>query len=182
MQMALAAAAGISGQASATIPGTFFKQNWDDALKLNPAKSTLERLKDEKVDDIDCFVLSTTIDPANLPNQGKLPDNAGKVRKTTTTLWIGKQDYLIHQSQTLMEGAAITLPVMSDSKIKAMLENQNEPATPEAIAARRTMLDAAIKQAQSMMASGKFVFTQTHEKIAVNSSFSAADFAQDTAK
>ena len=34
MQSALAAATGISGSASSTIPGTFFKQNWGNMLKL----------------------------------------------------------------------------------------------------------------------------------------------------
>ncbi len=178
MQSALAAATGISGSASSTIPGTFFKQNWGNMLKLNPSKSTLQKLKDETVDDVDCFVLSTTIDAANLPKAGKLPNNAGKMGKTTTTLWIGKQDHLIHQVQTIVEGMSITLPLLSDSQIKAMVERQNKPATPEAIAAMRTLLETANKQAQTMVASGKIVSTQTHENIVVNQKFSPADFAR----
>jgi RNA polymerase sigma factor (sigma-70 family) len=178
MQTALADATGISGQASSTIPGTFFNQNWGNVLKLNPAKSTLQKLKDETVDDVDCFVLSTIIDAANLPNKGKLPNNAGNVGKTTTTFWIGKQDYLIHQAQTIVEGASITLPQLSDSQIKAMVERQNKPATPEAVAAMRTQLQTVTKQAQSAIGSGKIVSTQTHENISVNQKFSLADFAR----
>jgi RNA polymerase sigma factor (sigma-70 family) len=181
MQTALADATGISGQASSTIPGTFFNQNWGNVLKLNPAKSTLQKLKDETVDDVDCFVLSTIIDAANLPSKGKLPNNAGKVGKTTTTFWIGKQDYLIHQAQTIVEGASITLPQFSDSQIKAMVERQNKPATPEAVAAMRTQLQTITKQAQqaqSAIGSGKIVSTQTHENIVVNQKFSPADFAR----
>jgi hypothetical protein len=175
MQTALSAAAGISGQASATIPSIFFNQNWGNALKINPAKSTLRRLKDEGIGGVDCYVLSTLIEPAQLPNRGTLPDNAGKIGKTTTSLWIGKQDYLIHQSQTIMEGVAIDPPQMSDTQLKAMLDKPNHPATPEAITAMRTQLDAL---AHNMMASGKFVFTQTHENIALNRSFSTAELSQ----
>ena len=98
--------------------------------------------------------------------------------KTTTTLWIGKQDHLIHQVQTIVEGMSITLPLLSDSQIKAMVERQNKPATPEAIAAMRTLLETANKQAQTMVASGKIVSTQTHENIVVNQKFSPADFAR----
>jgi hypothetical protein len=52
--------------------------------------------------------------------------------ETTTTLWIGRQDYLIHQSQPITEGASFNPPQMSDAKIQEMLEQNNEPATPEA--------------------------------------------------
>ena len=173
MQTALGAATGVSGQASATIPGTYFNQNWGNALKkLESANSALQRLKDDKVGDVDCFVLSTVMDPAKMPN------SAGKIGKTTTTLWIGKQDDLIHQSQTIMEGTAITPPQMSDSQIKAMLDKPGHPATPEDIAAMRMRLVAANKMAQGWMASGKFVFTQTHENISVNRNFSVAELSQ----
>jgi hypothetical protein len=77
-----------------------------------------------------------------------------------------------------MEGAAINPPQMSDAQLKAMLDKPNEPATPEAIAAMRTQLETANKMAHSMMASGKFVFTQTHENIALNRNFSTAELSQ----
>ncbi len=114
------------------------------------------------------------IDPAKLPGQGKLPNNTGKIGTVTTTLWIGKRDHLIHQTRTTTEGASITPPQESDSDIKTILERQNKPATPEAIAALRTELETAMKQAQGV----KFVFTQTHENISVNQKFSPADFAR----
>jgi hypothetical protein len=179
METALAAATGISGQASAIIPETFFNKNWGGVLKtLASGRTTLAKLADESIDGVDCYVLSSSINPANLPNQGKLPDNAGKMGKTTTTLWIGRQDYLIHQSKTTLEGTTINLPVMSDATIKAILDKSNQPATPEAIAAMRKALDSANKQAQNSMASGKFVFTQTHQNITVNPNLTAADFAR----
>jgi RNA polymerase sigma factor (sigma-70 family) len=178
MTTVLAAATGISGSASATIPGTFFKQNWGDALKFNPTKSALQKLKDEKVGDVDCYVLSTFTDPASLPNAGELPENGGRMGKTTTTLWIGKRDYLIHQFQTLTDGASITLPRISDATIKAMLEGRKKQATPENMDAMRTQLESVNKQVQSSIAGGKIISTQTHENIVVNQKFSPADFAQ----
>jgi len=167
MQSALATATGVSGQASSTIPGTFFKQNWGNVL--NPAGSTLQKQKDEPVGGLDCYVVSSSTGP--IARQGKT------VRNTTTTLWIGKQDHLIHQTQMMMEGASFALPQTSDSKIKAMLEEHNEPATPEAVAAARGRMEAGIKQAQAMLKSGRFIFTQTHENISINEKFSPSDFA-----
>jgi copper oxidase (laccase) domain-containing protein len=98
----------------------------------------------------------------------------GKVGKITTTLWIGKRDHLIHQTRTTMEGATITPPQESDSDIRTILERQNRPATPEAIAALRTGLEQSMKLAQGT----KYIFTQTHENIVVNPRFTPADFAR----
>jgi len=180
MQFALGAAGGVSGSASSMIPGIFFSKNGGgDALFIAAAGRTqLTKLADEKIGDIDCYVVSSAIDPAKLPNNGKLPNNIGKIGITTTTLWIGKRDYLIHQTRTTLENSSITLPQISDANIKTILERQNKPTTPEAIAALRTEMEAANKQAQSALKSGKFVFTQTHENISVNQKFSPADFQQ----
>ena len=175
LQQALAMGTGVSGQASSTIPGTFFKQNWGDALGIFVSgRSQLKKEGDEKVGDVDCHVISSVIDPAKLPGQGKLPNNTGKVGTITTTLWIGKRDHLIHQTRTTMEGATITPPPESDSDIKTILERQNKPATPEAIAALRTELEHSLKLAQG----AKYIFIQTHENIAVNRRFTPADFAR----
>jgi RNA polymerase sigma factor (sigma-70 family) len=175
LQQALAMGTGVSGQASSTIPGTFFKQNWGDALGIFVSgRSQLKREGDEKVGDVDCHVISSVIDPAKLPGQGKLPNTTGKVGTITTTLWIGKRDHLIHQTRTTMESATITPPPESDSDIKIILERQNRPATPEAIAALRTELEHSLKLAQG----AKYIFIQTHENIAVNRRFTPADFAR----
>jgi len=174
MQQAFAMAMGVSSSA-ATIPATFYKQNYGDVLGL-PAmgRSQLKKAGDEKVGDVDCYVFSSVIDPAKLPNQGKLPNNTGKVGTIATTFWIGKQDHLIHQTRQMIEGMSVTMPHQSDDNIKTILEQQNKPATPEAIAAWRTQMDAMMKQAQG----AKFVFTETHENIIVNQKYSPADFAR----
>ncbi len=169
MQTTLASATGVSGQASSTIPGTFFKQNWGNVL--NPASLTLQKQGDEKVDGVDCYVVSSSTGP-------KTGQGVVAVQNITSTFWIGKLDHLIHQTQTVMEGTSMKLPQMSDSDIKHILQEQNKPVTPEAIAALRTQLEAPLKQVQATVKSGKIVFTQTHENIVVNQKFSPADFAQ----
>jgi RNA polymerase sigma factor (sigma-70 family) len=179
MQMALASATGVSGQAAATIPGTFFNQSWGDVLKVAASgRSQLEKEGDERVGAVDCSVISSMLDPKKLPGQGKIPNNGGQVGTMTTTLWIGKQDHLIHQSRMTMDGATIALPQESDANLKTILERQNKPVTPEAIAVLRKEMETINKQAQSALSSGKFVFTQTHENIVVNHRFSPADFAR----
>jgi outer membrane lipoprotein-sorting protein len=165
MQQAFAAATGVSSSAT-QIPATFYKQNYGDVLGVPASgRSQTKREGDEKVGDVDCFVISSSLDPVKLPNNG------GNTGKTTTRLWIGKKDYFIHQSQTMTEGASITLQE-SDSDLEAMLEKQNKAVTPEAIAALRAELGKSMNQAQG----AKFVFSQKHENIVVNSEFSPSDF------
>jgi hypothetical protein len=181
MQQALTSAIAVSGQ-PATIPAAFFKQNFGDALGVAASgRFQVKKESDEKIGDVDCFVVSSVLDPATMPNQGAIPGNMGTLGTITTTLWIGKSDHLIHQiihqTRTTMEGASIAAPKTSDATIKKMLENLKKPVTPENIAATREMLDASMKKAQSAMKSGKIVFTQTHENIVVNKKYSAADFA-----
>jgi RNA polymerase sigma factor (sigma-70 family) len=171
MQQALSTATGASGQASGIIPGTFFKLGGHDVLgAATSGRSQLKKESDGQVSGVDCYVVSSSTGPTS--QQGKT------VRNTTTTLWIGKLDHLIHQTQTVMEGISVTLPQMSDADLKDMLQLQNKSVTPQAIAALRTQLETPLKQAQAMMKSGKIVFTQTHENIVVNQKLSPVDFAQ----
>lgn len=161
----LAAAAGISGTVSSTIPAMFFNQDFNNFLRAGNA--TL--LPDDTVDGVDCYVVSSDTGPTS--GQGKT------VHKMTTTLWIGKQDHLIRQVQSVMEGLSIKIPTMSDAEIVTMLRKQGQPVTPEAIAAARNRIKDGVRQAQKMItSSGKFVNTQTHRDISVNQRFSAADF------
>ena len=172
MQQAFAMAMGVSSSA-ATIPATFYKQNYGDVLGV-PARgrSELTKQNDEPIGGVDCYVFTSRLDATKLLAQAKLPKNVGNLGITTTVFWIGKRDHLIHQTRTSTEGMAITMPSQSDDSIKAILERQNKPATPEAITAWRTQMDAMMKQAQG----AKFSFTETHENIVVNQKFSAADF------
>jgi RNA polymerase sigma factor (sigma-70 family) len=77
MAGALGGATGISGGAASSIPGTFFKLNQGNQLGVSLRSAS--RKPDEKIGDIDCYVLTQT--------------SGGRA----TTLWIGKRDFLIHQ-------------------------------------------------------------------------------------
>ena len=168
METTLSSATGVSGLASAAIPGTFFKQNWGKVL--NPTSITLQKKADEKVNDVDCYVVSSS----NGPNAGQ--GVAGQ--NTTTTLWIGKLDHLIHQTQIVIEAASVKLPQFSDTDLRNILQEQNKQVTPEAIAALRKQLEATTKQAQALVKSGEIIYTQTHENIVLNKKFLPADFSQ----
>jgi RNA polymerase sigma factor (sigma-70 family) len=174
MQQAFASAMGVSSSA-ATIPATFYKQNYGDVLGV-PAlgRTELTKQNDEKIGGVDCYVFTSKLDATKLLAQAKLPKNVGSLGITTTTFWIGKRDHLIHQIRTSMEGMSITMPHQSDDNIKTILERQDKPATPEAIATWRIQMDAMMKQAQG----AKFVFTETHENISVNENFSPSDFSR----
>ncbi len=168
MQQTLASAMGVSGSA-ASIPATFFSQPFGDVLGV-PAmgRFQLKRTSDEKIGDTVCHVISSTLPSVKLPN------NKGNSGISTTTLWIGKRDHLIHQIQTMVEGASITPPPESDADLRVILERQDKPATSENIAALRVELEKSMNSALR----GNFVFIQKHEHISVNQKFSPADFQE----
>ena len=166
MRDALSSAAGISSQASYTLPAIFFNQNWGNILKS--AGQASERQKDATVNGVDCYVLSGSMGTGN-----------SRKAKTTTTFWIGKEDHLIHQTQTTIEKIpAPPVRQLTDTDIKKLLEAQNQPATPEAIAKFRTNFEQMLKEDRKILASGPVVFTQTHENIVLNRTFSPSDFAR----
>jgi hypothetical protein len=130
-------------------------------------------LADEKIGGVDCLVISSVIDPATLPDGGKLPNNAGTIGTTTTKFWIGKRDRLIHQTQRTLEAVSISIK-FTDENLITILKRQNKVVTLEAIAALRTELDTSTKLAHGT----KYIFTQTHDNIVVNQQFSPADFTR----
>jgi len=99
---ALGGATGISGGAAASVPGTFFKMNWGN--QLGRPMMSAERKSDEKIGDVDCYVLSQTI--------------AGR----TKILWIGKSDFLIHQVEN--DTSSAELQETLDAQAKAHPEFQ----------------------------------------------------------
>lgn len=178
MNQALAKASGISYSAASTIPGAFFGRNVGDVF-IYPAISgryPLQREKDGQVNDTDCYVVSTAMDLSKVPDAGK----SGIVH---ATLWIGKTDFLVHQTRTRymekVDENALSSDQAVDEAIKKSLEMQNKPVTPEAIAAMRPQMRAIMKQVQSTLKAGfkaGVVFTQTHQNIAVNQTYSPSDF------
>jgi len=132
-ELALSSATGISGGAAATIPGTFFKMNWGD--QLGGSLLNENQLPEQKVGEVDCYVLTN--------------DLKGRSR----TLWIGKQDFMIHQVRT----------VTSAEAMKTLL----------AEAAKRNPEMSARMQTSKFEGSTS---TETHRNIVLNQPFSNKDF------
>jgi RNA polymerase sigma factor (sigma-70 family) len=132
---ALSSAAGISASASATIPGAFFKMNGGNPLG---SASGQTQQADEKVGNVDCYVFTSELK-----------------KGITKTLWIGKQDFLIHQVRNVTSAEA-----------------------------EKAMLTKAAKDHPQIMASLAIMgfhgitSTETHSNIVVNPNLSAADFAR----
>jgi outer membrane lipoprotein-sorting protein len=85
--IALAKATELSGGAAGAIPRTFFNMQWGD--QLDGSGFYENRQTDEKVGGISCYVFTR-----ELPGR-------------TRTLWIGKQDFLIHQIRTVTTAEAM---------------------------------------------------------------------------
>jgi len=105
----LASATGISGGVAANLPGTFFDMNWGGLL--HAYQSVFIRTPDDKVGEVDCFVLTH--------------EAAGRAN----TVWIGKQDFLIHQIETDTSAkavrAALEVQAQKNPQIRAMLDAPN---------------------------------------------------------
>jgi RNA polymerase sigma factor (sigma-70 family) len=132
--LALDGATGISGGAAATIPGTFFGMNWGNAL--SSLASSAKRQASEKAGGVDCYVFTSDL------------------KSQTRTLWIGKQDFLIHQVRTFTSAAAM----------KALMADA---------AKRHPKITVHVPTVDSQGSTS----TETHENIVVNQKFSDKDFA-----
>jgi outer membrane lipoprotein-sorting protein len=175
-QLALGAAAGVSGSATAEIPGIFFNQNWGSQLAvISSPRIHAKRLSDEKIAETDCYVIETSID------MEQSHDTNISSAKMTTQFWIGKQDHFIRQIKSTSENAEVTQIKdedlkINDASLKAFLERQGKTATPEAIAAIHAAMEKSIKALQGKKVIRKFILTQTDENISVNQKFSPSDF------
>lgn len=135
-EMALSGATGISGGAAATIPGTFFRMNWGNELGGSTAKE--KRQPDENVGGVDCYVFTEELK-----------------KGVTRTLWIGKQDFLIHQIRN----------VMSAEAMKAVLADALK---------RSPQIAGRIKMTEPT----ENISIQTHSNIVLNAKLSPSDFAR----
>ncbi len=97
MEDNLGTAAGISGGASSSVPGTFFKLNWGN--QLGAVMKFAKRKADEKVGDVDCYVLA---------------QNLGGGR--SKTIWIGKKDFLIRQVENDTSAEALRAELEAAAK------------------------------------------------------------------
>ncbi|MGZ4988779.1 MAG: hypothetical protein ACXWBP_12085, partial [Limisphaerales bacterium] len=177
MELAIGSATGVSSQAASMIPSLFFNQGWGNMLRTATAGSHQTKGKDEKIGDADCFVITIELDTSRIPKQnglaGKMISRMGKLK---TIFWIGKQDHFIRRTRTSMTMSGSSDVLMSDADLTEMLKAQNKPATSAAIAELRAKMDAMMNNTGKAMKAGEIIFTQTHENIQVNQTFSAADF------
>jgi RNA polymerase sigma factor (sigma-70 family) len=134
-ETALSSATGISGGAAATIPGTFFKMNWGNQLGGSGAGE--KRQADQKVGDVDCYVFTSD------------------VKGRTKTIWIGKQDFLIHQVRTVTSAEAMKAAMAEAAKRNPEISARLPKPKPQDITS-----------------------TETHANIVVNKKFSPKDFAR----
>ena len=117
-EMALSSATGISGGAAATIPSAFFKTSWGD--HLSAAAHNDKQQPDEKIGDTDCYVFS------------------GSLRGTTSTIWIGKQDFLIRQVRTVTSAAAMKAALDEAAKVNPGVTARMPAFTPHDLTSTET--------------------------------------------
>jgi hypothetical protein len=133
---ALAGATAVSGGVAGNLPGTFFTTAWGGPLRIHQADFI--RAPDDKVGDVDCFVLTH--------------EASGHVN----TVWIGKQDFFIHQVENDTSAKAV----------RAALEAQADK-NPQI----RALLDSGDPQISQDVKS-----IETHRNIVANLPLKPADF------
>jgi len=131
-EMALGGATGVSNGAAAHIPGTFFNMMWGGQLNL---LIHAEQQADEKIGGVDCYVFTNT---------------AGG---SASTLWLGKQDFLIRQVRNTASAAVMKEEMDEDAK-----------EHPENIDDSKTEITGTTS-------------VETHTNIVLNQKFSPSDFA-----
>lgn len=128
LNIALDDASAFSGGASATVPMIFF--NTESGNEFGRSVLEEHRQPDETVGKVDCYVFTRE-------SQGQ-----------TKTLWIGKQDFLIHQVQTLISAKAM----------------------------QAAMAKVAGAMPQETTFVYDFISTEIHTNIILNKEFSRSDF------
>jgi RNA polymerase sigma factor (sigma-70 family) len=129
-EKALSAATGISGGATSTIPASFFKLNWGDQLRA--AARLAKRQSDQRIGGVDCYVLASST-----------------AKGITATLWIGRDDWLIHQIRNTMSADALKATMQAAAK-----RNPNLP----------------------VVASQDVTTVESHSNIVLDTALSPADF------
>ncbi len=128
--IALTHAAVSSYGVTTTVPRMFFKRQWgDQAAQVENAVFSERRLAEERLGNVGCYVV--TWGPEGW----------------TRSLWIGKQDFLIHQAQIVISTEAIRRAAVSVS------------------------CDAEVIRAMQ-----GFTLTEIHTNIVLNQRFSRSDF------
>jgi hypothetical protein len=103
--IALAHGAISSGGVTARVPGMFFEQRWENQ-PVDDLAFTVTRLADEKVGDFNCYVFT----------RGAMG--------ATNTIWVGSQDFLIHQVRTVAHMKSMPAATFTETHTNIVL-NRN---------------------------------------------------------
>jgi outer membrane lipoprotein-sorting protein len=154
-----------------TIAPLFFGSPWGNFGKLSIfSSSTVQKLPDEKIGDFDCFVLTATSQTPGLTSQDTATNRE--------TLWIGKQDHLIHQVQSIYEWPIIPYPT-DDKFIVDILKKSRIQVNSQTIAERKQQImerNVKLEEQRKTNPVARLSNTTTHEDIVVNESLPRKDF------
>jgi RNA polymerase sigma factor (sigma-70 family) len=159
---AFGAAVASAGSFPLACPVEFFGWDWHALAPglsaiypgSRPPNSDFTRSKDARVGTNDCYVLS-----AQQP-------------EIKITLWIGKLDWLVHQSR-LTKGA-MPVPPLDDKAVMELLTVRHLPVTPASIAIAKTMMQEQVGQFMK----SDITLTETDESISVDETLSKQDLVQ----
>jgi hypothetical protein len=104
-EIALIHGAIYSGRATVTVPRMFFERRWEDE-PIDDLVFSVTRLADEKVGDFNCYVFT----------RGAMG--------ATNTLWIGKQDFLIHQVQAIAQMESMPAVTFTETHASIVLNRK----------------------------------------------------------
>jgi RNA polymerase sigma factor (sigma-70 family) len=150
---ALEGSGNISGGAALTIPPVFFGKPVSDGFGLLGLCSNFKKHDDAKIGAIDCYVLT-----GHLKTWRDVP----------ISLWIGKDDLLIHQIQrTTLDPDPNVAPPTNTPEFKKLLDEWSKATTPEEKAAIQEKIQMAGAQF-SAKTRKPMLHTEIHENIIVN--------------
>jgi hypothetical protein len=151
----------ISGGAALTIPPVFFGKPVSDGFGLLALSSNFLKHDDAKIGEIDCYVLT-----GHLKAWRDIP----------ISLWIGKNDLLIHEIQrTTLDPDPTVTPPTNSPEFKKLLDEWSKATTPE----QKAAIQQKINMASALFGAKTrkpVVHTEVHENIVVNQPFPKESF------
>jgi hypothetical protein len=154
-----------------TIAPLFFGNLWGNHSKLPTfSSSKVQKLPDEKIGDFDCYVLTSTLQYPGLTGQDTMTN--------TETLWIGKEDRLIHQVQGISEWPIVPEPT-DDQFIVDLLRKMRSQVNPQTIAEmKKQIVESNVRREEQRKENPvyRLYYTETHENIVVNKSLPKEEF------
>jgi len=154
-----------------TIAPLFFGNPWGNHSKLPTfSSSKVQKLPDEKIGDFDCYVLTSTLQYPGLTGQDTMTN--------TETLWIGKEDRLIHQVQGISEWPIVPEPT-DDQFIVDLLRKMRSQVNPQTIAEmKKQIVESNVRREEQRKENPvyRLYYTETHENIVVNKSLPKEEF------